>query len=76
MDIRIPKLGVSMTEGALTSWLVQDGAAVEPGTPLYIIETDKAQTEVEAPAAGTLRIVVAAGDDEHPVGTLIAELVP
>jgi 2-oxoglutarate dehydrogenase E2 component (dihydrolipoamide succinyltransferase) len=76
MEIRIPKLAVSMSEGALTEWLVPDGTAVEAGTPLYTIETDKTQTEIEAPVAGTLRILVPAGENDHPVGTLIAELTP
>lgn len=73
MELRIPKLAVSMTEGTLTEWLVEDGTAVDAGTPLYVIETDKVETEVEAPVAGTIRILVPAGDT-HPVGALIAEM--
>jgi pyruvate/2-oxoglutarate dehydrogenase complex dihydrolipoamide acyltransferase (E2) component len=73
MEIRIPKLAVSMTEGTLTEWLVEDGAAVAAGTPLYVLETDKVETEVEAPVAGTVRLLVGAGDT-HPVGAVIAEV--
>ena len=48
----IPKLGIGMTEGALTQWLVTDGDRVEAGTPLYVLETDKVENEVEAVVGG------------------------
>ena len=55
VPINIPKLGVSMTEGTLVEWLVADGDEVSEGQPLYVVETDKVENEVEATAAGTVR---------------------
>ena len=52
VPINIPKLGVSMTEGTLVEWLVQDGDEVAAGQVLYRIETDKVENDVEAPVAG------------------------
>ena len=48
-EIRIPKIGISMTEATLTEWLAEDGAQVEAGTPLYSIEMDKSTNEIDAP---------------------------
>lgn len=73
-EVRIPKLGVAMTEGMLVEWLVSNGDAVSPGTPLYRLETDKVENEIEAPAAGTVRILAEPGSDPLPVGTLVAEI--
>jgi pyruvate/2-oxoglutarate dehydrogenase complex dihydrolipoamide acyltransferase (E2) component len=46
-----------MTEGAISEWLIQDGDAVEQGQPLYTLETDETQTEIESPAAGKITII-------------------
>lgn len=73
LEIRIPQLGVSMEEGTLSAWLVEDGAFVQAGTPLFSIESDKAVMEVEAPASGTLKIMAEIGR-AYPVGTLIGRL--
>jgi len=73
-DLRLPQLGDIMTEGRLTAWLQEDGASVEPGQPLYDLETDKVSFTVEAPAAGVLRQVVPAGE-VVPVGTVVGRLV-
>lgn len=72
-EIRIPKLGMSMTEATLQEWLVSDGTTVEAGTPIYSIETDKSVTEVEAPASGTLR-VLAQTEETYPIGHLIGQI--
>jgi pyruvate/2-oxoglutarate dehydrogenase complex dihydrolipoamide acyltransferase (E2) component len=72
-EIRIPKIGVSMTEATLSEWLAEDGAAVEAGTPLYAIEMDKSTNEIEAPASGTLRILGQVGE-VYEIGTLIATI--
>src|SRR5207253_1655090 len=61
-EIRIPKLGISMVEGILVEWLVSDGDAVTTGTPIYLIETDKVENQIEAPTAGVIRTIAAAGD--------------
>ena len=71
--ISIPKLGVSMTEGTLVEWLVADGATVAPGDPLYRIETDKVENEIEAPVAGVVRRTGAEGET-YEVGTQIGTI--
>jgi pyruvate/2-oxoglutarate dehydrogenase complex dihydrolipoamide acyltransferase (E2) component len=73
MDIRIPKLGVAMTEGTLVEWLVADGEQVELGTSLYRLETEKVENEIESPAMGTIHLLVDAGD-LYPVGTTVARV--
>ncbi len=72
-QIRIPKLGWSMTEGVLVEWLVADGDTVEEGEIIYILETDKIQNEIAANVGGTIRII-AEPDETYPVGELVAEI--
>jgi pyruvate/2-oxoglutarate dehydrogenase complex dihydrolipoamide acyltransferase (E2) component len=71
--IKIPKLGMSMTDAVLSEWLVEDGATVEVGTPIYSIETDKSVQEIESPATGTLRVQEPAGGT-FEVGHVIATI--
>jgi 2-oxoglutarate dehydrogenase E2 component (dihydrolipoamide succinyltransferase) len=73
IDIRIPKLGMEMTEATLAAWLVDDGAEVAQDEPIYLLETDKVTSEVAAPIAGTIRHVGREGET-YPVGEVIAEL--
>ena len=63
-------LSMAMEEGMLSEWLAPDGGAVEIGTVLYSIETDKSVQEIESPAAGTLKIIGKVGES-YPVGELI-----
>lgn len=70
VEILLPKLGFSMSEGVIAEWLVADGATVQSGAPLYSIESDKAVQEIEAPASGRLRIIVQPGLS-NPVGTVL-----
>ena len=72
--LTIPRLEMSMTEGNLAEWLVADGAQVNEGDPIYVIETGKATQEIEAPAGGKLVQKVAAGET-YPVGHDIGEIV-
>jgi pyruvate/2-oxoglutarate dehydrogenase complex dihydrolipoamide acyltransferase (E2) component len=74
-EILLPKLGFSMNEGVLSRWLVEDGATVSQGQPLYELESDKSLQEVEAPASGRLKILVAATGETYPVGTVLGEIV-
>lgn len=53
----LPKQGMTMTEGTITEWFVDDGDAVDSGTLLYSFETEKVNYEVQAEAAGTIRII-------------------
>ncbi len=72
-DIILPKIGFSMNEGTVQTWLVEDGGQATEGQPLYELESDKSVTEVEAPASGTLRIKVQAGET-HEVGAILATI--
>lgn len=70
-EILLPKLGFSMNEGAVAEWFAADGAQVTQGDKLYGLESEKSVEEIPAPASGKLRIKVAAGEDMHPVGTVL-----
>ena len=72
-ELRIPKLGVSMTEATLSEWLVADGSAVQAGTPVYAIEMDKSTTEIEAPVGGVLKVIGQVGE-VYKIGTLVATI--
>jgi pyruvate dehydrogenase E2 component (dihydrolipoamide acetyltransferase) len=70
--IVMPKLGQTVDEGTIESWLVNEGDEVELGEMLLVVETDKAQVEVESVAEGVLlKIVVPAGQTVES-GTVIA----
>jgi pyruvate/2-oxoglutarate dehydrogenase complex dihydrolipoamide acyltransferase (E2) component len=71
--VQIPKLGFSMTEGTIGEWLVADGDVVDLGQILYRLETDKVETDVEAPAGGVIRLIGEASET-YPVGSLVAEI--
>ena len=70
--ILMPALGETADELHLISWLVKEGDVVELGQPLLLVETDKAELEVESAAEGTvLKILVEEGSDIS-VGSVIA----
>ena len=73
--VRIPRLGMTATEATLVEWAVPDGSVVAAGDVIAVIETDKVETELEAPAGGTL-VVKAAPGAVVPVGEVVAEVVP
>lgn len=75
VDVRIAKSGLA-EEVLVLEWLVDDGAHVNAGDPLVLIESEKTQFEMEAPVAGVLEIVEAASDLEVPAGALIARIRP
>jgi pyruvate/2-oxoglutarate dehydrogenase complex dihydrolipoamide acyltransferase (E2) component len=70
MWIRIPQAGVAMTEGTITEWLVADGDHVRPQQPLYVLETEKVEMEVECPAEGVVHVTGQTGEC-YPVGTVV-----
>lgn len=72
-EILLPKLGFSMDEAILSEWLVSDGAEVKEGEPLFVLESDKSQQEIEAPASGTLKIRAQAGET-YKVGAVLGEI--
>ena len=61
LDIKVPSVGESVTQGILSSWLKAEGDHVEEGSDLFELETDKATVTVPAPATGSLSITVQAG---------------
>jgi pyruvate/2-oxoglutarate dehydrogenase complex dihydrolipoamide acyltransferase (E2) component len=64
---------MEMTEATLSQWLVDDGAAVGQDDALYLLETDKVESEITAPRAGVLRRIGVEGET-YPVGEVIGEL--
>jgi 2-oxoglutarate dehydrogenase E2 component (dihydrolipoamide succinyltransferase) len=74
IDIVVPSLGESITEGTIANWLKQVGEAVAVDEPLVELETDKATIEICAPKAGVLsEIRVAAGEDVE-IGELLGRI--
>ena len=61
-----------MEEGIVTSWLVQEGEAVEKGQIILEIETDKAVAEVESPASGILTKILVPEGETVPINTPLA----
>lgn len=70
--IYMPKYGMTMTEGIITEWHFQEGDMVNQGDPLVTVETEKVDTDIEAPVSGKLVGVRFAVDAEVPVGEIIA----
>lgn len=73
-SVQLERLSISMEEGTVVGWLVEDGALVAEGQEIVEIETDKATATIEAPAAGRLEIVAAVGAIV-PVETELARIV-
>jgi pyruvate dehydrogenase E2 component (dihydrolipoamide acetyltransferase) len=72
-SLLLPRLSISMEDGRITEWLVQDGAEVRAGQVVAIVETDKAEAEIEAHEDGVLAIVAPAGQIVA-VESVIAEI--
>ena len=71
-DITLPQLGETVTEGTITRWFKKVGDTVSADEPLFEVSTDKVDTEVPSPVAGTLTEIRASEGDTVPVGTIIA----
>jgi len=71
-EIRMPQLGLTMTEGTIGEWLKKEGDVVKKGEPIVQITTDKLTSEIESEADGVLRIICAKEGDEVPVQGLVA----
>lgn len=74
-QLTVPQMGV-VEQVIVLEWLVEDGAAVAGGQEVVMVETEKAEVGLEAPAAGVIKILVPASDDEVAVGTVLAVIVP
>ncbi|WP_408921037.1 2-oxoglutarate dehydrogenase, E2 component, dihydrolipoamide succinyltransferase [Corynebacterium marquesiae] len=73
-DVEMPELGESVTEGTITQWLKSVGDTVEVDEPLLEVSTDKVDTEIPSPVAGTLIEILADEDDTIEVGEVIARI--
>ncbi|WP_302185203.1 biotin/lipoyl-containing protein, partial [Streptomyces sp. AC627_RSS907] len=71
-DVVLPALGESVTEGTVTRWLKSVGESVEADEPLLEVSTDKVDTEIPAPASGTLLEIVVGEDETAEVGAKLA----
>jgi len=70
--VKMPALGESVTEGTVTRWLKGVGDTVEIDEPLLEVSTDKVDTEIPSPIAGTLQEILVQEDDTVPVGADLA----
>ena len=72
--VLMPELGESVTEGTVTRWLKEVGDSVEVDEPLVEVSTDKVDTEIPSPVAGTLLSITAEEDDTVEVGGELAKI--
>ncbi len=70
--VTMPALGESVTEGTITRWLKQEGDEVALDEPLLEVSTDKVDTEIPSPVAGTLTSILVQEDETVPVGADLA----
>ena len=74
IDVVMPQMGVSVSEGTITRWLKQEGEHVEADEPLLEISTDKIDTEVPSPATGTVTQILVQEGETVEVGTKLAQI--
>src|SRR5881398_2852202 len=74
VDVVMPQMGVSVSEGTITKWLKSEGDQVEADEPLLEISTDKVDTEVPSPASGTLTQIVVQEGETVEVGTKLGQI--
>src|SRR6266568_2478586 len=74
IDVVMPQMGVSVSEGTITKWLKQEGEQVEADEALLEISTDKVDTEVPSPASGTLTQILVQEGETVDVGTKLAQI--
>ncbi len=70
-EVRLPALGESVTEGTVTRWLKKIGDSVAIDEPLVEVSTDKVDTEIPSPVAGTLQQILVAEDETAAVGAVL-----
>jgi pyruvate dehydrogenase E2 component (dihydrolipoamide acetyltransferase) len=74
VDVVMPQMGVSVSEGTITKWLKSEGDQVEADEALLEISTDKVDTEVPSPASGTLTQILVQEGETVEVGTKLAQI--
>lgn len=72
IEIRLPKLGESILNATVVTWLKKEGELIELDEPLLEVSTDKVNSEIPSPVAGRLKKIHVAVDEEVDVGALIA----
>jgi 2-oxoglutarate dehydrogenase E2 component (dihydrolipoamide succinyltransferase) len=76
VDVVMPQMGVSVSEGTILKWLKQVGEPVAADEPLLEISTDKVDTEVPSPGAGVVREILVQEGETVEVGTRLAIIAP
>ena len=76
IEVVMPQMGVSVSEGTITKWLRQAGEAIALDEPLLEISTDKVDTEVPSPAEGIVAEILVQEGETVEVGTVLALIVP
>src|ERR687888_947399 len=76
VQITMPQMGESVSEGTVLTWLKQEGEWVEKDETIVEVSTDKVDAEVPAPASGKLVKILAQEDETVAVGEALAELEP
>ncbi len=71
-SLTMPKLGLTMTEGVITEWRAAQGARVQQGDIVFVVETDKIATEIEAPSDGEIVEILFGEGATVPVGEAVA----
>jgi len=74
VTVRMPELGESISEGTITRWLKQEGDQVQVDEPLFEVSTDKVDTEVPSPVAGTIQSIKVPEDETVNVGAELVEI--
>src|SRR4051812_28432015 len=74
IQITMPPMGESVTEGTILEWLKQVGDAVEADEGIVEVSTDKVDAEVPAPASGVLARIMVQPDETVPTGTVLGEI--
>jgi 2-oxoglutarate dehydrogenase E2 component (dihydrolipoamide succinyltransferase) len=72
VDVVMPQMGVSVSEGTITKWLKQEGEQVQSDEPLLEISTDKVDTEVPSPGSGVVQQILVQEGETVEVGTRLA----
>ena len=76
IEVVMPQMGVSVSEGTITKWLKQPGEAIARDEPLLEISTDKVDTEVPSPGDGVVAEILVAEGETVEVGTVLAVIAP
>ncbi|MGH2996705.1 MAG: biotin/lipoyl-containing protein, partial [Gaiellaceae bacterium] len=76
VDVVMPQMGVSVSEGTVTKWLKQEGETIEADEALLEISTDKVDTEVPSPGTGIVAQILVQEGETVEVGTKLAVIAP